>query len=67
MRIRVTNWQRWNRVKAVYVAVCCIISLAGIGGLDPEPYEPMPNPALAVVFAILAAAGMLSLIGTRER
>lgn len=67
MKIRVTNWQRWNRVKAVYIAVCCIISLAGVGGLEPEPYEPMPNPALAAMFFILAIAGMLSLWDTRNR
>jgi len=67
MKIRVTNWQRWNRVKATFVVICSIISLSGIGGLEAEPYEPIQNPELAVIFAILAAAGMLSLIGTRER
>jgi len=65
--MRVVDWRKWNRVKAIFVAVCSVLSLAGVGGLEPEPYEPMPNPVMAAVFAILAAAGMLSLWDTRNR
>jgi len=54
MKIKVVNRYRWRRTK-IYLAVGCWVGgLACVGGLEGDPYAPMPSWQGAIVFLISA-------------
>ena len=61
--MRVRDWRRWNRVKMTAIAGAAFVSLCAAGGLESDPYEPMPNTTLAFASAGVALLIMLSFIG----
>jgi hypothetical protein len=67
--IRVTDWRRWNRVKATALFIICVALVWSLDGfnLEAEAGDALPSlwPALPLAFGALALA--LSLIGTRNR
>jgi hypothetical protein len=61
--MKVVNWKRWNRVKMTALGCTLFVSLCAAGGLESDPYEPMPNTTLAFSSAGVALLIMLSFVG----
>lgn len=60
MKLKVTNWRRWQRTKGIAGAVCFIIALGCAGGLESEGAEPIPSVEGFVIFLSLSMALMLN-------
>lgn len=67
--MRVTNWQRWNRTKALIAGVCWLVAVGAIGGTesDPDANTPLiPYPGVALIALIILSTIMLSFIRPRS-
>jgi len=67
MKIRVINWQRWNRSKFTLAALNMAVAIAAVGGLEAAPGDRVPHPTAAVVFTAVAMALCTSVYHTRNR
>jgi hypothetical protein len=70
MKIRVINWQRWNRAKVTFAAICWLAAVGAIGGTETDPDNTTPliaYPGVAAVATTLLLATIWSLTTTRRR
>lgn len=68
--VRVIDWQRWNRTKAAFAAVCWLTAVAAIGGTESDPDSTatlVAYPGVAAISTLLLLATMWSLAVTRTR
>jgi len=67
--MRVTNWQRWNRTKALIAGISWLVAVGAIGGTesDPDANTPLiPYPGVALVATTLLIVVIWSFIRPRN-
>lgn len=58
--MRVVDWQKWQRAKAIGAAISALIAVACAGGLEGDATTPIPSVAGFVFFIAVAISFAVS-------